>query len=65
MGTCETVLKPYFTTLTFRLPTPNWPVALSVWRALERQPFFVALVAALESHLGPEVAALQRAAGRR
>jgi hypothetical protein len=33
-----------------------------VWRALERQPFFVALVDTLESHLGTEVAALQRAA---
>jgi ubiquinone/menaquinone biosynthesis C-methylase UbiE len=45
-----------------RVLVPGGRLALSVWRALERQPFFVALVAALESHLGPEVAALQRAA---
>jgi ubiquinone/menaquinone biosynthesis C-methylase UbiE len=37
-------------------------LALSVWRPLERQPFFVALVAALEAHLSAEVAAPLRAA---
>jgi SAM-dependent methyltransferase len=45
-----------------RVLVPGGRLALSVWRALERQPFFVAPVAALEWHLGAEVAALQRAA---
>jgi hypothetical protein len=37
-------------------------LALSVWRPLERQPYFVALVDALEAHLSAEVAAPLRAA---
>jgi ubiquinone/menaquinone biosynthesis C-methylase UbiE len=45
-----------------RVLVPGGRLALSVWRALERQPFFVALVDAIEAHLGAEVAALQRAA---
>jgi SAM-dependent methyltransferase len=35
-----------------RVLVPGGRLALSVWRALERHPFFVALVNALESHLG-------------
>jgi ubiquinone/menaquinone biosynthesis C-methylase UbiE len=35
---------------------------LSVWRPIERQPFFVALVDAIESHVSTEVGAFQRAA---
>lgn len=35
-----------------RILMPGGRLALSVWRALERHPFFVALVNALESHLG-------------
>jgi ubiquinone/menaquinone biosynthesis C-methylase UbiE len=45
-----------------RVLVPGGRLALSVWRPLERQPFFVALVDAIESHLSAEVAALQRAA---
>ena len=41
---------------------PGGPLALSVWRQLQRQPFFMALVDAIESHLGAEVGSLQRAA---
>jgi ubiquinone/menaquinone biosynthesis C-methylase UbiE len=45
-----------------RVLVPGGRLALSVWRPLERQPFFVALVDAIESHLGAEVGGLQRAA---
>ena len=45
-----------------RVLVPGGRMALSVWRPLERQPFFVAFVDALESHLGAEVGGLQRAA---
>jgi ubiquinone/menaquinone biosynthesis C-methylase UbiE len=45
-----------------RVLAPGGRLALSVWRPLERQPFFVALVAALETHLSAEVAAPLRAA---
>lgn len=40
-----------------RVLTPSGRLALSVWRPLERLPFFVALVNALEHHLGADVAA--------
>lgn len=45
-----------------RVLVPGGRLVLSVWRALERQPFFVALVDAIELHLHAEVATLQRAA---
>ena len=45
-----------------RVLVPGGRLALSVWRPLERQPFFVALVAALEAHLNAEVAAPLRMA---
>jgi ubiquinone/menaquinone biosynthesis C-methylase UbiE len=45
-----------------RVLVPGGRLALSVWRPLARQPFFVALIDALEAYLGPEVPALQRAA---
>jgi hypothetical protein len=45
-----------------RVLVPDGRLVLSVWRALERQPFFVALVDTIELHLSAEVAALQRAA---
>jgi ubiquinone/menaquinone biosynthesis C-methylase UbiE len=45
-----------------RVLVPGGRLALSVWRPIERQPFFVALVAAIESHVSAEVGALQRAA---
>jgi ubiquinone/menaquinone biosynthesis C-methylase UbiE len=45
-----------------RVLVPGGRLALSVWRPLEWQPFFVALVDAIESYLGAEVSSLQRAA---
>jgi ubiquinone/menaquinone biosynthesis C-methylase UbiE len=45
-----------------RVLAPGGRLALSVWRPLERQPYFVALVAALEAYLNAEVAAPLRAA---
>jgi ubiquinone/menaquinone biosynthesis C-methylase UbiE len=45
-----------------RVLVPGGRLTLSVWRPLERQPFFVALVAALEAHLSAEVAAPLRMA---
>ena len=44
-----------------RVLVPGGRLALSVWRPLERQPFFVPFVATLEAHLGAAVAALLRA----
>ena len=40
-----------------RVLTPGGRLALSVWRSLERLPFFVALVDALEHHLSADVVA--------
>jgi hypothetical protein len=45
-----------------RVLTPGGRLALSVWRPLERLPLFVALVDALEHHLGADVAAPLHAA---
>jgi ubiquinone/menaquinone biosynthesis C-methylase UbiE len=45
-----------------RVLVPGGRLVFSVWRPLERQPFFVALVDALESHVSADVSALQRAA---
>jgi SAM-dependent methyltransferase len=45
-----------------RVQAPGGRLALSVWRPLERLPFFVALVNALEHHLGADVAAPLHAA---
>jgi SAM-dependent methyltransferase len=45
-----------------RVLVPGGRLALSVWRALERHPFFVALVQALEASLGSGAAASLRAA---
>jgi ubiquinone/menaquinone biosynthesis C-methylase UbiE len=45
-----------------RVLTPSGRLALSVWRPLDRLPFFVALVNALEHHLGADVAAPLHAA---
>jgi SAM-dependent methyltransferase len=45
-----------------RVLVPGGRLALSVWRPIERQPFFVALVDAIESHVSADVGALQRAA---
>jgi SAM-dependent methyltransferase len=44
-----------------RVLVPDGRLALSVWRPLERYPFFVALVAAIESHLSVEAAGPLRA----
>ena len=45
-----------------RVLVPGGRLALSVWRALERHPFFVALVQALEASLGSGSAASLRVA---
>jgi ubiquinone/menaquinone biosynthesis C-methylase UbiE len=45
-----------------RVLVPGGRLALSVWRPIERQPFFVALVDVIESHVSADVGALQRAA---
>jgi ubiquinone/menaquinone biosynthesis C-methylase UbiE len=45
-----------------RVLRPGGRLALSVWRPLDRQPFFIAVVAALEAHVSAEVASLIRVA---
>ena len=41
---------------------PGGRVAISLWRPIDRQPYFDALCRAVETHASPETAALQRAA---
>jgi len=45
-----------------RVLVPGGRLVLRVWRALDRQPFYVALLDALERHLGPRAGAPIRAA---
>jgi ubiquinone/menaquinone biosynthesis C-methylase UbiE len=45
-----------------RVLVPGGRLVLRVWRALDRQPFYVALLDALERHLGPGAGAPIRAA---
>jgi ubiquinone/menaquinone biosynthesis C-methylase UbiE len=45
-----------------RVLTSGGRLALSVWRPIERQPFFTALTEAIESHLGVEVGSPLRTA---
>lgn len=45
-----------------RVLVPSGRVAISVWRPIDRQPYFNALCHAVETHASPETAALQRAA---
>jgi ubiquinone/menaquinone biosynthesis C-methylase UbiE len=45
-----------------RVMVPGGQLALSVWRSLERHPFFIALVDALASHLGEDSTSALRAA---
>jgi ubiquinone/menaquinone biosynthesis C-methylase UbiE len=45
-----------------RVLVPGGRLALSVWRPIERQPFFMVLVDVIESHLNASVGDLQRAA---
>jgi hypothetical protein len=41
---------------------PGGRLAISLWRPIDRQPFFDAVCRAVETHASPETAALQRAA---
>jgi ubiquinone/menaquinone biosynthesis C-methylase UbiE len=45
-----------------RVLVPGGRIALSVWRPIERQPFFMVVVDVIESHLNASVGDLQRAA---